>query len=685
MVYEVVTWVYDNPMAKSNFDKVEAVTDAIKQAIVNDIRKNGYLFDAISGASPVLNSGEMVSLSFDFDLCEELMCQAYDFDVEQYRQYSDKICNVPDTEINGPDEPIKIENNLKSIVWVKDDAFSALKDALLNGNSNAEMIPCTHIFLKKGDVVVWKREDESDSFELQVKAFLPGTVTKLSDIKKMEKTDTQSIVRLVCPQNGFESEEPLLYRNENRSGEEIYNDFKDNYGTWLLSFLTANSFDCSIDMIVFDKNMSFERPVLEMPDDRKLSDDVWKKIHDSYTELQKEEEALQRKRNETYLKLKEKVKAKKKASEEEEEVKKMDETNETNEMSEMNADKIPFITLDNIGDYFNKNEEESIESLIEKATKEYNLAKSNQVPEKSLMLLNNACIYFYKIRQKGGAVPSELFFNVNSELIKTMRACDPHEIVPDVIDEIDAHYQALTEAEQNHYVIPYCKILLQYIFYLNDNDDFSTLIKYVDLVLDLLDENECDEALYIQSNCFSVLSSLYFEAKLYDEAINYGYNALMTMKEIQDKTPAVYNQYATFAFNLGNIYFQSDKYENAITMFTFTIGFCKENEFKDNFVILHYASNYLSQVYVCQKEYDRAIQGYSDYIAYSNAHFSGDRATKVVADFLYRIAFIYKKFLNDTETAKQYIDQAKTAISGLEDQTDEEVAELMDRLHQLQS
>ncbi len=662
MVYEVIKWVFDNPAAKSNFDTVKEVNDAMKQAIINDIRKNGYLFNWSNFTAPVLNTGELVR--FDVDLCEELMCKAYNFDREQYINYADKIPSVPDVTLN---ETFECDFPLKKVVWVKKEVFPKFKETILNGNNNVEIIPSSNIILKKGDVVVFKSEDESDYFELNVLDFLPSEIYQALDLKYLEETSTQYIMnfsRNTRINGTYKSEFPLLYRNENLTGEEIYNDFKNTYDIWYLNFF-GDEFDCILDFLVYDKNVSFDYPVYQMPEEVKLSEEVLKKINDKYDAFLKEVEIIKKQKEENYLKLKEKFKNKKLQQED-----------------STSIDSIPFITMDNIGDYVN-NEEYSIEDLIEKATKEYHLAIDNQVMEKRKMLLNNACIYFNKITEKNGTIPPKLYLDVKLEQFNLYLVTDDDNHINKTIEEVNNYYLSLNDEMKDTISIKYCNILLQYLYYLNDNNNFQELFDYANTILETLEENNSDDALFVQGNTFSLLSSIYFEGKVYDRAIDFAYNALMFINEIQNKTPSIYDMYATFAFNLGNIYLQSDNYNNAVTVLKMTVDFCKENEFKSKFSILNYASNYLAQTYVCKKEYENAINEYLDYISYSNENYSGDNANKIVIDFLYRIALIYHRFLNDDENAKKYINNANEVINSLEDKNSDDVLDLIDRVNNL--
>lgn len=602
-------------------------------------------------------------VKLDYDLCEELMCKAYGFEEDSFVNYVDKARNEPNY-LNV--ESFKCDFNFKIVIWVKDNEFLNLKESLINGNNNVEIIPSREIELKKGDVVVFKSENESDYIEVQVKAYLPSIFTMISHFKKLKVTSIENILSFVSVFK-YDGNEKLLYRNENLSGKEIYDDFKNKYDIWA-SIFTDEEFDCRVDAIVFDKNINFNYVTLDSPSDEKLDSEVFKVIQDKYDKYMKEQEEQEKKKKEMYKKIKEKVNEKKEKKNEKEE--------------NIDVDKIPFVTMENISNYFNKDEkEETVDDLINKASKEYDLAMSNNVHEKKIMLLNNACIYFDKINKKDGFVPLNLFYDVKLELLKLYVAGNDDDHILTIVEDASNHFSLLNDEEKKDFSLKYCNLLLQYILYLRKINDLEYLVTCINLVFGLLKDNNCDDALYIKSNVLFILSSIYFENKMYDEAIDYGYNAMMMTKDIVNKTPDINNQYATFVFNLGNIYFQSDKFDNAITLFKFNIDFCKENAFRDKLLLLNYSSNYLSQVYVCKEQYDEAVNNYLDYISYSNENFSGDEANKIVIDFLSRIGIIYHRFLKDDINAKVYVDKANEAISSLDDKNSDEVKDLIDRVN----
>lgn len=314
MEYRVVEWTPIRPHTTCCFVYVE-LTDAIKQAIVNDIRKDGYMFDTrelIGGdlqVVPVLNTGEAVMLSDE--LCEELICRAYGFSKEDYDKRFDHVANNPFYEL-VPSNKFICEYPLKIVVWINDDIFDDFKASILGGNSNVDIIPDDYIQLKKGDVIRYTSVDESKYFEVQVKDFLPGYVTKISDIAYLDDVNTEDIINLIS-HNNYIAKEPLLYRYEGLNGQDVYEEFERIYGTWLLKELAfGNGFDCRINFIVFDKNITFEQTVLDMPDDIAVSEEVLNDIEQQYQGYLSEVARWQEENRQRMLRLKEKMAKRKK-------------------------------------------------------------------------------------------------------------------------------------------------------------------------------------------------------------------------------------------------------------------------------------------------------------------------------------------------------------------------------------
>lgn len=340
----------------------------------------------------------------------------------------------------------------------------------------------------------------------------------------------------------------------------------------------------------------------------------------------------------------------------------------TVEIDAKKAEKISFITLDNIGNYFGgEGEEDTVESLIKKAAEEYELALRNKVVEKRSMLLNNVCIYFDKITDKKGRIPSGLFMDTKGSLLHIYTLSDNREKAARLYGEIKDFYDALSENEQEDYEIKYAKILFDYVKYLNGGGRTEEFLNVIKVLLAVVKGNETDDGLLIESNCYSMLGAIYFQAKMYDPAIDFAYNALALTNRIENKTAAINNQYAIFAFNLGNIYFQADKYDNAIKLFTTAIDFAKTQVFESVFIVFKTASNYLAQVYVCQGEYQKAIDRYLSAIEYMSATFSGKTVTETNIDFLQRISLIYKEYLNDERAADKYGVEAQKLMDSLSD------------------
>lgn len=713
MKYKVVEWINTDLSVDCEFVAADEVTEAMKQAVVNDIREHGYIFDALAVMSPLLNTGEYVNLSYD--MYEELVCRAFGFSSEEYESYLDKAPNLPTLSENHDytcDYPI-----IKKVT-VNDSAFDGLYDAISSNKCNVEIFPAGYIALKAGDVIRFENSSRTDHIDVKVKEYFRGCIFTISDMRERPNLDVHSILDLLSLNRKYEPKCELNYRYDGLSGEELYQAFKDDYATWILLMISNGEFDTRIDAAVFEINDTpLEKVILDAPEDIPVPENIMNGIKEKYQATLAQEEASRASFNQTYQKLKEKM-AKRKAEAEREaatneaneapatseanEAPTADEPNEAAFASEANDasaatetpaaktsedseeaknEKIPFITLDNIGDYFGSEAEDiTVADLIERAKKEQKLARENASLEKSIMLLGNAEIYLARIAKTGEKVPSELFLGIKGDLLSIYIRISDVDHAHTVFGEIDEYFDSLTDDEKDACVISYAQIALSYVHFLNGVDDIAWLVNVTNKILSLLDENGSDDVLLIKANCFSLLGAIYFEAKEYKVAIDLYYNALMITKEIEDKTEDIYKQYATLAFNLGNVYFQSDNYTNAATMFKFTRDFCLENEFDDRFTILHYSTNYLSQVYVCTEDYESAIEGYLSYVEYSKENFEGDEALTVEVDFLYRVALIYKKFLDDESNARVYLDKARKALCSIEDKGSDDFKDLSERL-----
>lgn len=310
--YRVVEWAQISPHTSCCFAYVE-LTDAIKQAIVNDIRANGYFFgdEALFGGElqvcPVLNTGEAVLLSDDD--CKELVCKAYGLKEDEYERYLHHVVKNPYIDI-ATQKKYTCEYPIKRVVWINDDAFDDFKASILSGKSNVDIIPDDYIQLKKGDVVRYTSVDEGEYFEVQIKESFPDNSNKISDLANINKVDTQSILDLFA-KNASASNEHLLYRYDGESGQAICKEFERIYGTWLLQDISTaigkGEFFCRINLIVFDKNVNFEQTVLDMSDDTPVSDEVASEIKQKCDDYLSEVQRAQEEQRLRILRLKEKM------------------------------------------------------------------------------------------------------------------------------------------------------------------------------------------------------------------------------------------------------------------------------------------------------------------------------------------------------------------------------------------
>lgn len=652
MYYKVSEWIYDNPVKECNYLKISKITPAIRQAIINDIRINNYFFSYSCGMLPLLNTGEVVDL--DDDIVEELVCEAYNIDHDLYTEYLYYVENEPD--ISDKDY-YETKYQMKKVVWVTDDVFDKLKEDLFKYNkNNFEIIPNNYINLKENDVIIFACENRVDYFELNVKKIYDNEYYRILDTLKLKEVNSKSIFNLYNIKEPNEELQKLSSRFDGLSGKQLYDDFKKTYGTWFMLLAAIDEFDCQCDILIFDKNVNFKRTILEEPPVIPLDDKILKEMQETYNRIKADEMRLKEEKENHFQQLKEKIRQKINSRKESTATVEKESIDEDiiNKSVEVDVDSIPFVTLDNISNYFSSEKDGSVETLIESAKKEYELSLKNEVIEKRLMLLNNVCIFFNKINDKEGTIPNNLFFNTKKDLLNIYMSLNNLEKVSNFYNEIKEFYNSLDNNTKSEYQIKYTSLSLDYVKYLNSNNEFSSFMEIIDNIFEILYENESDEALIIKSNCHSLLSTIYFEAQKFDEAIDYAYTALVLTNQIENKTEEIKNQYAIFAFNLGNIFFQCDKYDNAITLFKSVIDFSKEHSYESKLMVFTYSSNYLAQVYVCLKEYEKAIEEYKDAISYLEENFSNNEILNTKIDFLQRISIIYDKYLFDQENSSKY-------------------------------
>lgn len=320
MEYQVREWTYMSELYSPSccFVAVDEINEGMKQAIVNDIRKHGYVFDETCEMSPVLNTGDCVFL--DSELCEELVCRAYGFDSDTYHSYLVHALNEPaepaDREFDSesypePQEPIPTsfvcEYPMRQHVWVNCDGYDELKRALLSGEGNLEILPRDYVATKKGDVIRFEREDRGEYFELGVAECVRGSIA-LSCIGELDSVCAPDILRIVAQKDEYEYSVPARYRLEGLSGKEVCQVFADTYGTCYLSALYNYRMDeCTISAVVLDSNIKFEGVLLACPQDMPAPQEVIKRLKGRYEESVRAQNEREEQRRLYLLKLKEKL------------------------------------------------------------------------------------------------------------------------------------------------------------------------------------------------------------------------------------------------------------------------------------------------------------------------------------------------------------------------------------------
>lgn len=303
MEYKVIEWTFTQPHMITGFTFVEP-TKAIKQAIINNIRENGYFFDSYFTLSPILNTGEAVEM--DYDLEKELIMESYNMDEETYESYYKNIGFNPIDEFSLHPS-FNCEFQVKRIVWVNNDSFDSLKHSILNGNTNIDIIPNDYIDLKPNDIIQYKSEDETKMFEVQVKYLFKGkTLSRIKDFSSLEILTLDDLINRFHVDN-ISSNLNLSYRYTGLKGIEFYNNFEKIYGNTILKIITPFDFDCNLNLIIFDKEIDYKQTILKCPKEIPLADDVLLKIKKAYEEVV---ESIKRKKieqNNLILKLKEKM------------------------------------------------------------------------------------------------------------------------------------------------------------------------------------------------------------------------------------------------------------------------------------------------------------------------------------------------------------------------------------------
>lgn len=306
MEYKVVGWSYCG-MANTacNLVAVDDVNDGIKQAVVNDIRAHGYLFDEYCEKGAVLNSGEILPMSDE--LCKELFCRAYGFCDAEFDEYIARVKNEPE-EMALQD--FSSDCPMRSIVWVKDAHYDMLKNALLSGDNNLEILPHRFVSMHVSDIFRFEKGDEQDYFEICVSNCIHSGTGFKQTFESLEKTDAQSILNAICENGANDMPEPIGYRYENMPAQCIIEDVQATYVT-CDDYGFDFGVDFGFDVVLLDKNIKFEPTVFETPCEIALDDEIFAKIKDEYDKCIAKEQAELKARMERLARLKEKMKNKK--------------------------------------------------------------------------------------------------------------------------------------------------------------------------------------------------------------------------------------------------------------------------------------------------------------------------------------------------------------------------------------
>lgn len=277
MELEVIGWVALSPKYRPSCNLLDEtnITKDVIQAIVNEIRKNGYIFDETWYVCPVLNNGKYVPLDKEF--IQMLMKKAYGIDDKTYQKYLKHALNEPIHGCHFIPRPItKIE-------WVKNESFNDLKHALLDDNFNVELIPESTLSMNTGDILRFEKEDEGEYFEVTVMSHIKGGLIELSDIANRKFNSTLDILKLISIKKpNYDETDQLEYRFEKLKGEKLIDAFEKTYGFYALHMISNSEsdyfFDCVVDGVVIDKNVEHKEPKLSSPKNIPLDKKVLEKI-----------------------------------------------------------------------------------------------------------------------------------------------------------------------------------------------------------------------------------------------------------------------------------------------------------------------------------------------------------------------------------------------------------------------
>lgn len=337
-----------------------------------------------------------------------------------------------------------------------------------------------------------------------------------------------------------------------------------------------------------------------------------------------------------------------------------------------NEKDIYFITMENLSEYMDNDNKKLTDMELENRVKlNFSLFKENNNLEKKKMLLNN-CLLTFRLFE--GNISADLLFPVYYELIKIQPLTELKEAQA-LIEILYEKYLLFTSEAKNKY----CSQLMEILYILAkmayNSEEYEFLAETINKIEKIYNENDkSDDSNLFFAKTLALYGNLFFAIKEYNKAYSLFYNAYEIVELVTNGNKEKIENLAYLSFSLGNILFQADYCAEAQDYFQQAIKFCLDYDFQAKFEIMHLAYNYLSQVEVCLKEYDKAIDIIKTYLDVTKDMFSGDDYTYICAEFYFRIGLIYNKFKTDKELCIKNMALAKEFIDQIHDKNEKAIA-----------
>lgn len=341
----------------------------------------------------------------------------------------------------------------------------------------------------------------------------------------------------------------------------------------------------------------------------------------------------------------------------------MDDNQKDTDISE-----IYFVTMENLDHYIEDDTlPQSDETIIERAQLDLRLARKEDIASKKRMLYNNVFISLKKIDANKDNFPYTLYLTASYERFTLDLHYNEKELVESDITKLDDFYNQLSKENKDKCIPLYCLSLIQYTDYLMNNNDIENAVDVATKIITIGKGFDDDNTLLARCKAYSTIGSLMFSIQNFDQAKAYMGEALQCILKTSDQCTRKTNLTATLAFNIGNVYFQSNELDYAEKCFQRAINICRYEDFEDKFEIWQYASNYYAQLLVSRNQYTEAIDEYQKFID-ETSQYDDDYAINIKSEFLYRIALINYKFLHNSDTALIYLNKAKDETAKAKDE-----------------